>query len=147
MVAGLLFLIVLILLFGAGVVKGWLLNVAGAVLGFVIVIGTILWICSEFSLGDDGFMAIWIGFLMSLAGLGAWGRSYLARAATKAATPKSANPLSRTLYVWRIYEPDINRRFSPEAKAAAFAALNRSDEHGLNSLCMEELARLGGERG
>lgn len=149
MATGLLFLIVLILLFGAGVVKGWLLNAIGAILGLCLVIGIILWICSIFSLGDGGFMVIFMvgGLLLALGA--AWARGDLRRLqnSLSATDAGAANPMSRTLYVWRIYERQINGRFSPEAKAAAYAAMNRGDEHGLNSLCMEELARLRGGRG
>jgi len=52
MIVALLVIIVVILLFGAGVVKGWLANVFGAILGFAVFVGSILWIGSF--LGENG---------------------------------------------------------------------------------------------
>lgn len=61
MIAALLVLIVLILLFGAGVVKGWLANALGYCLGGLVLLVAAGWLISF--LGDDGF--IWM-----LAGIG-----------------------------------------------------------------------------
>jgi hypothetical protein len=53
MIVGLLILIVLILLFGAGVIKGWLLNVTGVVCGGVLLIAILAWIMSSFEMSIE----------------------------------------------------------------------------------------------
>lgn len=53
----LLLLIVLILLFGAGAVKDWLINALGAVLGIGLFAGLMLTIMTAF--GEDAFWWVW----------------------------------------------------------------------------------------
>lgn len=73
MIVGLLILIVLILLFGAGVVKGWLRNILGAALGLLIAAGALIWLASM--LGEDGaIIALLIGGAMLFA-LGIWAKA------------------------------------------------------------------------
>lgn len=75
MIVGLLILIVLILLFGAGVVKGWLKNALGLVLGLLIAAGALTWLAA--TLGEDGAMiALLVGGAV-LIGLGIWVKTRL----------------------------------------------------------------------
>lgn len=73
MIVALLVLIVLILLFGAGVVKGWLSNALGLVLGGGAIILALVWVGSFF--GEHG--AFWIfmivGGLLFIGSI--WARS------------------------------------------------------------------------
>ena len=59
MIAALLVLIVLVLLFGAGVVKGWLANAVGYSLGGLVLLVAAGWLISF--LGDDGFIWMLVG--------------------------------------------------------------------------------------
>jgi len=70
MIVALLVLVVLILLFGAGVVKGWIANAAGLGCGFIILIAMILWIGSFF--GEDGPVYVIIGSGILLTALAFW---------------------------------------------------------------------------
>lgn len=63
MIVALLVLIVLILLFGAGVVKGWIANVATMGCGFIAICLALAWLGSFF--GKDGFMYV----LFALGGI------------------------------------------------------------------------------
>lgn len=73
MIIFLLILIVLILLFGAGVVKGWIKGLLTFVLGGVLAVALLVWLANI--LGEDGAMiALGIGAL-ALAGLSVWARS------------------------------------------------------------------------
>lgn len=56
MIVALLILIVFILLFGAGVVKGFLANAAAIGGGAIILLGLLLWVGSFF--GENGFMYV-----------------------------------------------------------------------------------------
>ena len=85
MIAALLVLIVLILLFGAGVVKGWLANAVGYCLGGLVLLVAAGWLISF--LGDDGF--VWfvagIGVAAALLWIGgaiyeSWQREEIAAA-------------------------------------------------------------------
>jgi len=59
MIIALLILIIFILLFGAAAVKGWIFNAATILVGFVILVGLVIWVGSFF--GDDGPMYVIIG--------------------------------------------------------------------------------------
>lgn len=48
LIIALLVLIVFILLFGAGAVKGWLADAAALTIGFVILVGLVIWVGSFF---------------------------------------------------------------------------------------------------
>ncbi len=84
----LLLLIVLILLFGAGVVKGWLRNVFGAVLGISLLASILLTAVSIF--GEDAFWTIWVGGGALLFALVVWAKSYDPAAAEHKARVKRA---------------------------------------------------------
>ena len=74
MVIALLILIALILLFGAGVVKGWLRNIVGAAIGITLLAGLMLTVTSL--LGEDAFWWIWLGGGTVLFVGSVWARSY-----------------------------------------------------------------------
>jgi len=71
----LLLLIVLILLFGAGVVKGWLKNALGVVLGIALLTGILLTLVSIF--GEDAFWTIWVGGGAFLFAFVIWAKSHV----------------------------------------------------------------------
>ena len=73
MIVALLVLIALILLFGAGVVKGWLSNAIGLVLGGGAIVLTLVWLGSY--LGENGpfWLFIGIGVLLFIGSI--WARS------------------------------------------------------------------------
>ena len=70
----LLILIVLILLFGAGAVKGWIRGALLGTLGICLAAGVIVWAVSVF--GEDGFLWILLGGGGVLFVLSLWARSY-----------------------------------------------------------------------
>jgi hypothetical protein len=72
-VVALLVLIVLILLFGAGVVKGWIANVVGYGCGGLAILAALLWVGSFF--GEHGFMYVVYGILGLLLVLGLLGKA------------------------------------------------------------------------
>lgn len=71
MIVALLVVIVLILLFGAGVVKGWLANGIGMGCGFLALVAAVLWLGSFF--GENGVEYVFWGFLGFLLLLAIWG--------------------------------------------------------------------------
>lgn len=73
MIIALLVLIVFILLFGAAAVKGWLKSTATMILGFVILVGLVLWLGSFF--GGDGPMYVILGGGGLLLVLAMWVKS------------------------------------------------------------------------
>ena len=60
MIIALLVVIVLVLLFGAGVVKGWLANGIGMGCGFIAIVAAVLWLGSFF--GENGPEYVIYGF-------------------------------------------------------------------------------------
>jgi len=74
MVVALLNLIIQILLFGAGVVHGWLLNIFGAILG-ILLLATAIAVVSHF-FGEDAFIWIWAGGGTILLITVLWARQY-----------------------------------------------------------------------
>jgi apolipoprotein N-acyltransferase len=71
MVVALLVLIVLVLLFGAAAVKGWIKSALVWVLGFAVICTAIIWLGSF--LGEDGFLYVVLGigaFMLAFAALG-----------------------------------------------------------------------------
>ncbi len=73
MIVSLLILIVLILLFGAAAVKGWLANIAGAALGLALLIAAGIWVNTYF--GEYGIIAVCVGLLIAFFALSAWVKS------------------------------------------------------------------------
>ncbi|MDV3455873.1 hypothetical protein RZN05_02670 [Sphingomonas sp. HF-S4] len=111
MIIALLILIIAIMLFGAGFVKGWLKNVIGMIGGFVVMAGLAIWVGSFF--GEDG--PIWVimigmGLLFVLA---IWVRS-------TEPGPPSRPPLSRP----------SSKRFHSKAPSREERKRNRDDLRG-----------------
>jgi len=73
MAIALLVLIVLILLFGAGVVKGWLANLLGVAIGVALTIALILTVVSLF--GREAFLWLVVGGGGMLLLASIWARS------------------------------------------------------------------------
>lgn len=68
MIIALLILIIFILLFGAAAVKGWIVNAGMMIVGFLILVGLVIWVGSFF--GEEGPTYVIIGggaFLTALA--------------------------------------------------------------------------------
>lgn len=159
MIVALLILIVLILLFGAGVVKGWLANALGVGCGGLAILVALIWLGSFF--GENGFQYIlWtiVGVMLLLVAIGLAfdpnkpSRQVRVRPRPSSpaaipipaqAPPPRREPLGRER-VWEWYSDDIVHRFSPEAKAKARELYGRNDVLGLDRLCREEMARLEG---
>ena len=70
MIVGLLIFIVLILLFGAGVVKGWLANIFGAFLGLGLLIAAAIWVNIQF--GEYGLIGVCFALLVLFFAAYAW---------------------------------------------------------------------------
>lgn len=162
MIVALLVLIVLILLFGAGVVKGWIANAVTLGCGGLAIMAALLWLGSFF--GENGVQyVLWtvIGIMLLLALVGmaldpnkpAATHSRPARVKPapnyEAPVPKPPSPQQQSARdksrdkVWSWYAADIVHRFNPEAQAKARELYGKSDALGLDRLCREELARLG----
>jgi hypothetical protein len=69
-IESLLILIVLILLFGAAAVKGWIAQVLGTAIGFSLLIAAAIWVNIYF--GEYGIIAICVGLFALFFGLKAW---------------------------------------------------------------------------
>jgi hypothetical protein len=74
-IVSLLILVVLILLFGAATLKGWLANVIGAAFGLALLIAAGIWVNTYF--GDYGLVFVCIALLLLLAGAWAYVKSDL----------------------------------------------------------------------
>ena len=74
MVIALLVLIALILLFGAAVVRGWLRNVLGALVGCMLLAAAIMVAISL--MGEGSFVWIWIGGGLALFVAALWARHF-----------------------------------------------------------------------
>ena len=156
MIVALLVLIVLILLFGAGVVKGWLANAATMGCGFIAIILALMWAGSFF--GENGFRYVLLvlgGILLLLALLAAVFKEQAsadppAAAKNAGSTPRPRPPAKPTPApeppaidrVWGWFAGDIALRFSPEARAKAYELYNAGNAHGLDRFCREEIRRL-----
>ncbi|HEY0113058.1 MAG TPA: hypothetical protein VGB59_07870 [Allosphingosinicella sp.] len=161
MIVALLVVIVLILLFGAAAVKGWIANVVGFACGGVAILIALLWLGSFF--GQDGVRyVLWttMGLMLLLALLG------MAFAPKKPDLPPSTRPRARPLRkhaalaprapspqqqkarekaldkVWSRYADDILLRFSSEARAEAHELYRKNDVLRLGRLCRQEVIRL-----
>jgi hypothetical protein len=151
MIVALLIVIILILLFGAGVVKGWLANVVGFGCGGLLVLAALLWLGSFF--GENGFAYVMGGIggsmlLLALVGLAIDPNKKTAPPAHRAspqarkrATPKPVQPSPREK-IWGWHAHDISLRFSPEAREKARALYDANDVLALDRFLREESARL-----
>lgn len=153
MIVALLVLIVLILLFGAGVVKGWIANAATMGCGFIAIVTALIWVGSFF--GENGFLYVLLtigGLMLALLAAGymmgldspppAMPRSIPSprpRPPPKPAPPREPPAVER---VWGWYAHDIALRFSPEARERARKLYDAGDAHNLDRFCREESARL-----
>lgn len=168
MIVALLLVIILILLFGAGVVKGWIANIVGLGCGGLAILVALLWLGSFF--GENGFASImWtiFGILMVLAliGLAVDPNKQVPPVAQSAPPPPPPSPREHQApvpkppsppqqkarersreKVWGWYAADIALRFSPEARAQAHELYEKDDVLGLDRLCREEVARLTREK-
>ncbi|HEY0113381.1 MAG TPA: hypothetical protein VGB59_09565 [Allosphingosinicella sp.] len=162
MIVALLLVIILILLFGAGVVKGWIANIVGFGCGGLVILVALLWLGSFF--GEYGIRYVmWgvLGLLMLLALIGIAfdpnkqesRRSDTASAPVplrqyEAPVPKPPSLQQKQARekslekVWGWYANDIALRFSPEARAKAHALYDANDVLGLDRFCRQEVARL-----
>lgn len=68
MIVALLVLIVLILLFGAAAVKGWIKSTVAYVLGFTAIVTVIIWLSSFF--GENGFLWVMGGLFVLVVAIG-----------------------------------------------------------------------------
>lgn len=159
MIVALLVVIILILLLGAGVVKGWIANGIGFGCGGLVILAALLWLGSYF--GENGFKYIvWailgvfgVLLLIGLA-VGPDKPSTQANAnlpprqppsppavpAPKShPAPREPSPRDR---VWAWFERDITLRFSPEARVRARQLYDANSVIGLERFCREETERL-----
>jgi hypothetical protein len=143
MIVALLVLIVLILLFGAGVVKGWLANVAGLGCGGLVILVALLWLDSFF--GENGVIYIVYGVGAVLALL------VVAKLAMAPGKPAAESPFSLTKNIsplsdeprdkiWQRWSPDINHNFSCEAQERANYLYYNNDHAELDAFCREEMS-------
>lgn len=156
MVVALLVLIVLILLFGAGVVKGWIANAATMGCGFVAICLALIWLGSFF--GENGFLYVLLaigGILLLLGVLAAIfehsttqsppaARRFPVPSVRPQPAPKPVPPAEPPAVdrVWGWYARDIALRFGATARAKAHALYDAGDAHALDLFCREEIARL-----
>lgn len=155
MIVALLVLIILILLFGAGVVKGWIANVATMGCGFIAICLALIWLGSFF--GENGFLYVVfaIGGMALVLGIigkimeasppaqpisgGAPASSPKPRPSPKPSAPPEAPAVDK---VWGWYAHDISLRFSHEARERARKLYDAGDAHNLDRFCREEVRRL-----
>lgn len=156
MIVALLVLIILILLFGAGVVKGWIANVATMGCGFLAICLALIWFGSFF--GEHGFMYVVFAIGGIALVLGIIGkimeasppaprihRHAPASSPRPRPNPKPSPPPEPPAVekVWGWYAHDISLRFSAEARDKARKLYDAGDAHNLDRFCREERARLG----
>jgi hypothetical protein len=149
MTVALLVVIVLILLFGAGVVKGWLTNLVALGCGGLAILMALLWLGSFF--GENGVTyvmyavgAILFALLIARLAIGA-GSAGAGEATPNRPSPTAANssPLSTELRdkVWQRWAPDIAHNFSADARARAQDLFFENDHAALEQFCREEMKR------
>jgi len=154
MIVALLVVIILILLFSASVVKGWIANVAGFGCGTLAILVALLWLGSFF--GESGFTYIVWGF-MGILGLLAIAAvvvradqptqssetsSPLLRSAIPSPLPTPPRELEQRDRVWGWFAEDIAIRFSHDARTRATEFYDANDVLGLENFCREESKRL-----
>jgi hypothetical protein len=154
-IVALLVLIILILLFGAGVLKGWIANVATMGCGFISICLALIWLGSFF--GEHGFMYVVFAIGVIALVLGIIGkimeasppappiqRHAPASSPRPRPIPKPSPPPEPPAVekVWGWYAHDISLRFSAEARDKARKLYDAGDAHNLDRFCREERARL-----
>lgn len=155
MIVALLVLIILILLFGAGVVKGWIANVFTMGCGFIAICLALIWLGSVF--GENGFMYVVFaigGIALALGIIGkimeasppappsnrrAVASSHRPRPVAKPSPPPDPPAVEK---VWGWHAHDISLRFSHEAREKARKLYDAGDAHNLDRFCREEVRRL-----
>lgn len=155
MIVALLVLIVLILLFGAGVVKGWIANVATMGCGFIAICLALVWLGSFF--GENGFMYVMFAIGGIALVLGIIGKIMDASAPAPPVRPPASDPSPRPQLpakptppkepsaierVWGWHAGDIALRFSADARAKAYQLYDAGNAHHLDRFCREEIRRL-----
>lgn len=156
MIVALLVLIVLILLFGAAAVKGWIANAATAGCGFIAICLALIWLGSFF--GENGFMYVLFaigGITLVLGIIGKIMEASPPAAPIHRCAPPGSSPQPRpnpkpspppetsaVEKVWGWYAHDISLRFSAEARDKARMLYDAGDAHNLDRFCREEQARL-----
>jgi len=149
MVIWLLILIVLILLLGAGVVKGWLVNIVGAALGFILLAALTTAITSAFD--EDGFLYVLGGLLV----LSAAAKLYVEATEYRSDPPRSAptrapeppSPDQPVKKVWLEYANDIQHHFDITSQVKAHDIYKTGDAEALESFCADTILRISPERG
>lgn len=142
-VTALLILIVLILVFGAGVVRGWLANLLGLAIGCLLLGGLIIFLVEIF--GRDGFQALLLGGGSILLVASIWARASTAKAAqggtqfspadniTEGASPSDG--LDARDRVWGWYEKEIEGHFDESTKAKALELYLANEVQALDRFC------------
>lgn len=146
MIVALLILIVLILLFGAAAIKGWIKSALGLGIGLILAAVVILWITSL--LGEDGFLYL-LGALFVLSLVLIATKEYVDRPSPApkpnqhkyVAKPKPIAERSIDR-VWGWFSEDIEQRFSDEARAQAKSLFEAGDPRGLDEFCRRECRML-----
>lgn len=146
MTTALLVVIILILLFGAGVVKGWLANLVGFGCGGILILAALLWLGSFF--GENGFTYIVYGIMALIGILALIGIAI--RAEPTSSTRNQSLPVTKSATeeqvvaptepeqhdrVWAWFADDIALRFTPEARAKATELYDANDVVGLDRFC------------
>lgn len=140
MVVVLLILIAFILLFGAGVVLGWLRNVVGFGIGGLILLILLLKLGSYF--GEYGFLWV-IGAVAALFGLAVAVEDRVLKPRLLAKLDPYDEARMADL-IWNRYVDDIREHFSSEAQQKARTLFIAKDHVGLENLCKFELSRIRG---
>lgn len=149
MVIAILFLIALILLFGAGVVKGWLANALGVIFGIGLLTFALFLLTKLF--GEDAFWTIWVVGGGIFIAVGLWAQSYNPEEAERNRLRKSEqkrfrqeekrvarevkrrsklSPIQSLMEVFGEYDT----RTTPDTKAKAEALFDAGDEEALREL-------------
>jgi len=147
MVVAILVVIALILLFGAGVVKGWLANLFGLGCGGLVILAALLWLGSFF--GENGFTYIvWticgiLALLAIAAAIFQANEGSERPVISKPYTPVNYDPpapvasqeVQQRDKVWAWFSEDIALRFSEEDRKKATDLYDADDVIGLDRFC------------
>lgn len=142
MVFALLMLIVMILLFGAGVVRGWLTNLFGLVLGFILLAALIVFAVKIFGADDfhwlllgGGGLLLALTILAKSASSSPFERSGVNSSKGKSAVEQSTDQTAARDLVWSWYTEDLNGSFDSEAREEAERLYEANDVQGLDRFC------------